>query len=104
VEEQGLEGVPTVTRLEQNYPNPFNPVTLIKYTLGKERSEGKGDANVKLAVYDVLGREVTTLVNERQQPGTYTVQFDGSRYSSGTYFYRLKARGYVETKKLLIVR
>src|SRR5690606_35085199 len=67
--------------LSQNYPNPFNPITTIKYSVGSRQL-----ATIK--VYDVLGREVATLVNEEKQPGVYEVEFDGSKLTSGTYFYR----------------
>jgi hypothetical protein len=81
---------PKEFRLEQNWPNPFNPSTSIKYTVGGTRDEGRG-GSVKLAVYDLLGREVAVLVNERKQAGSYEVQFDASRLSSGVYVYRLMA-------------
>ncbi len=89
-------------RLYQNYPNPFNPTTAINYKLAKLSS-------VTLKIYDVLGREVVTLVNGRQNAGSYTVNFDGSRLSSGVYFYRLVAedngaRGFVSTKKLVLIK
>jgi photosystem II stability/assembly factor-like uncharacterized protein len=76
--------------LSQNYPNPFNPVTRIKYDIPLSRgvSEGRG-VLVKLIIYDILGREIETLVNETQKPGSYEVDWDGSRYASGVYFYRL---------------
>jgi hypothetical protein len=79
--------------LSQNYPNPFNPVTKIKFSL-PHPSKG-GAMNVRLIVYDVLGREVVSLIpplwggQEGLQPGTYEVEFDGTNYPSGVYFYRL---------------
>ena|SRR5690554_605764 len=88
--------------LSQNYPNPFNPVTKIKYTIPQEeRPERK---NVILKVYDVLGNEIATLVNEEQAPGIYEIEFDGSSLSSGTYFYHLKMGELSETKKLMLVK
>ena len=90
-------GMPGQFTLQQNYPNPFNPVTIIRYDL-------PAAANARLTVFNTLGQIVATLVNERQQPGTYMVQFDGSAFASGTYFYRLQADTYVETKKLLLIR
>ncbi|MFN3639093.1 MAG: T9SS type A sorting domain-containing protein [Chloroherpetonaceae bacterium] len=85
--------------LSQNYPNPFNPTTLITYVL-KEAGE------VKLELFDVLGRKVATLVNVRQDAGTYTHSFVASRYglSTGMYFYRLQSGGFVATKKMLLVK
>ncbi|HUI29602.1 MAG TPA: glycosyl hydrolase family 28 protein [Candidatus Acidoferrales bacterium] len=90
-------GTPYEFELYQNYPNPFNPSTVIRYQL----SAG-GRATLK--VYDLLGREVATLVNERQNAGTHFVTFDGSRLASGVYFYRLNAGNFVKTRKLLLVK
>jgi len=96
------EGGRIVTfNLEQNYPNPFNPTTLIKYDL-------VNSGNVSLIVYDVLGNEVTTLVNEEKQPGSYEVEFqsavDNQQLASGIYFYQLRVGEFVETKKMIILR
>jgi M6 family metalloprotease-like protein len=91
------EPVPTAYALSQNYPNPFNPSTSIRY----EIAEG---GHVLLAVYDVLGREVATLVNERKPAGTYAVQFSGSGLASGIYFCRLTAGTLIETRKLVLER
>lgn len=89
-------------RLDQNFPNPFNPRSIINYSIP---SKVKGQmSNVKLAVYDILGNEVVTLVNERQSAGSYRAEFDGSNYSSGTYFYELSVNGYTETKKMLLMK
>jgi len=89
--------IPTSFSLYQNYPNPFNPVTKIRYELPRA-------GVVKLVVFDALGREVQTLVNEKQSAGTYETTFNGSQLPSGVYFYRLTAKGYIETKKLLLIR
>ena len=89
--------LPAVYGLDQNYPNPFNPATVIAYRLPVA-------AVVKLAVYDMLGREVALLVNEVKAPGTYTTQFDGAGLASGTYVYRLAAGGHVESRKMLLIR
>jgi hypothetical protein len=89
--------VPEVFTLSQNYPNPFNPETKIKFQIPTS-------SDVVLQVFDVLGREVKTLVNERLQPGSYETTFDGKDLSSGVYLYRLQAGGFVETKKLLLLR
>lgn len=83
--------------LEQNYPNPFNPTTVIRYSLPL-------NGFVTLKVFDVLGREVKTVVNEREITGTHSATFDGSLLSSGVYFYRLQLESYVQTKKLILIR
>jgi hypothetical protein len=98
------QGTPTLFQLEQNYPNPFNPLTVIQYTVGGNRGWGLGVSDVSLVVYDVLGRQVATLVNEVKAPGTYEVRFDGSGLTSGAYFYRLTAGSFVETKKLILMK
>lgn len=89
--------IPGTYRLEQNYPNPFNPTTNIKFGL-------PNSGVVKLVVFDVLGREVTTLVNEFKTAGQYVVDFDASMYSSGVYFYRIESGNFIETKKMLLVK
>ena len=83
--------------LEQNYPNPFNPVTAIKYTVPKQNL-------VKLVVYDIIGREVVTLVNEVKQPGNYSVSFDASNLASGVYFYRMAAGDFTDVKKMVLIK
>ncbi|MBK7377892.1 MAG: T9SS type A sorting domain-containing protein [Ignavibacteriales bacterium] len=98
---------PTEFSLEQNYPNPFNPTTKIKYTIpSTPLSFGEG-LGVRLLVYDILGNEVATLVNEPQQPGTYEVEFNVGQaisLSSGVYYYQLRSGSFVETKKMLILK
>jgi len=89
--------VPSGFSLQQNYPNPFNPVTTIKYDILTE-------GFVKLAVYDILGRELKSIISQNQRPGTYTAQFDGSQLASGVYFYKLQANGFTETKKMMITK
>jgi hypothetical protein len=99
--------IPSQFALEQNYPNPFNPSTKIQFTIVSAQSGSASGGNRLLTivkVFDVLGREVATLVNAVKEPGTYTVQFDGSNLASGVYFYRLQAGTYVETRKLLLLR
>lgn len=100
---EAKRGTPLNYSLEQNHPNPFNPTTTITYTLSSLERAGVG-SHVTLKVYDALGCEVATLVNEVKQPGTYSLQFNGSYLASGVYFYRLEAGGFVETKKLLLLR
>ncbi len=85
--------------LEQNYPNPFNPTTLIRYSIPVETYNC-----TSLRVYDLLGREVAVLVNERKAPGTYSVEFIASSLATGIYFYRLTAGSFVETRKMAVVR
>ena len=89
--------IPNYYFLDQNYPNPFNPVTNIKFGIPES-----GD--VRLVVYDILGREVTTLMNEYKNPGTYEVKFDGTDFSSGIYFYSLQTIRGIETKRMLIIK
>ena len=83
--------------LEQNYPNPFNPVTVIKFVV-------PADGHVILRVYDILGREIATLVDEYKKSGSYQVTFDASGLSSGVYFYRLDASGKIVQRKMLLVK
>ena len=94
---EGKGYIPGAFLLAQNYPNPFNPSTTIKYELPKA-------SHVSLTVYDVLGRQVSVLVNEKRDAGSYEVKFNGSNLASGVYFYRLQAGSYVDTKKLLLLR
>ena len=95
---RGEEGtVPRQFGLDQNYPNPFNPATTIAYEI---RTAGE----VTLRVYDVLGREVATLVDGFRNPGTYTTTFDASRLSSGVYFYRLQSGSFMNTKKMVLAK
>jgi photosystem II stability/assembly factor-like uncharacterized protein len=95
--------IPSGFSLSQNYPNPFNPVTKIKFSLIMD-SRFRGNDNVVLKVFDILGKEVATLVNEKLQPGTYEVSFDGSQLTSGVYFYKISAGDFTETKKLLLIK
>lgn len=105
---QNEQEIPNLFKLYQNYPNPFNASTVISYQLSVT-------SNVKITVYDILGREVVVLVNEEKLPGSYELQFNGSQLSSaqgglasGTYFYRLTAGppagGYTETKKMILIK
>ena len=96
-------GIPSKFSLEQNYPNPFNPVTKIKFSVPQIASDFSA-SKVTLKVYDLLGREIAILVNEEKQAGTYEVKFNASNLSSGTYFYRLQAGDFVETRKLSLLK
>jgi len=84
-------------RLEQNFPNPFNPTTVISYKLSVS-------SDVKLSIFDVLGKEVATLINEKKPAGIYTVQWNAGGMPSGIYFYKLDVGKYVETKKLVLIK
>jgi Zinc carboxypeptidase/Secretion system C-terminal sorting domain len=89
--------IPSEYNLYQNYPNPFNPATTINYDL-------PNSGFVKLAVYNVLGKEIAVLVNEKQSAGKYVVQWDASSYPSGVYFYRIIAGDFTETKKMVMIK
>ena len=89
--------VPDKYSLSQNYPNPFNPSTNIKYQI-------PNNGFVKLTVFDILGHTVETLVNQKQSAGTYEVEWDGSKYPSGVYFYQLNTESFSQTKKLMLVK
>jgi len=92
-----LNNIPKEFSLLQNYPNPFNPRTTIIYSIPQK-------SFVSITVYDILGKEISELVNEEKLPGSYEVQFDGSRLSSGVYFYRLHAGNIFKTKKLMLLK
>lgn len=89
--------IPKEFKLSQNYPNPFNPSTKIRFAVAKL-------SNVKITVYDISGRLVKTLVNERLKPANYEIKFDGKALSSGAYFYKLEADNYVETKRMILIK
>ena len=96
--------VPSSFRLEQNYPNPFNPATTIKYSLSPWERVSEGRVRVTIKVYDVLGREVTTLVNETKSPGRYNVVWNAAGVASGVYFYKLESNGRVEMKRMILMK
>ena len=91
-------------QLSQNYPNPFNPVTVINYQLTTRLPARQVNNFVNLKVYDLLGNEVKTLVNEQKKPGRYSVKFDGSKLSSGIYYYKLTAGSYTSVKKMMLLK
>ncbi len=97
VEGSSYAEVPTETRLLQNYPNPFNPATKISFVLDRP-------SFVTLTVFDLLGRQVATIVNEMLQPGKHEYAYDATRLASGTYYYRLQAGSFIQTKKMLLLR
>ena len=98
------EQIPTGFELYQNYPNPFNPITTIKYTIPNVTLSGVEGSRVQLKVYDILGNEITTLVNDYRDAGIYNVQFTMHNLASGIYLYRLQAGNFIETKKMLLLR
>lgn len=89
--------LPTEYSLSQNYPNPFNPATTIEFTLPKA-------SDVQLVIYDILGRQVATIVNEFRDAGKYRVMFDASDFASGIYIYRIVAGGYMQSKKMSLIK
>jgi len=89
--------VPELFRLAQNFPNPFNPATVISYQLAV-------NSFATMKVYDLLGREVATLVNEDKPAGSYTVQWDAAHFASGVYFYRVQAGNFIDTKKMILMK
>lgn len=104
IDDEGLIGIPDEYNLAQNYPNPFNPVTIISYSLPHL-------SDVTLKVYNILGQEVITLVNEQQPAGNYEVSFDAANLSSGIYLYKIQAgpssdsgQGYTDVKKMILLR
>ncbi len=102
--------VPQQFKLYQNYPNPFNPSTKIKFDVPP--SKGARGMITQLVVYDILGKEVQTLINEGLKPGTYEVEWNGSDYPSGVYFYKLtigdpsasSGHSFSETKKMVLIK
>ncbi len=89
--------VPSTYEISQNYPNPFNPSTTINYQIPQT-------GFVTLKIYDILGKEVTTLVNEQKNQGRYSINFDASRLASGVYIYQLRVNVYVSSKKMLLLK
>jgi hypothetical protein len=89
--------IPTEYKLAQNYPNPFNPVTYINFSIPEQ-------GLVTLKVYDLLGKEVATLVNEITSAGTYSVPFDASKLGSGAYYYKLQSGNFVDSKKMILIK
>jgi hypothetical protein len=96
IDEQNLITVDNIN-LFQNYPNPFNPTTSLQYTIGSRQF-------VTLKVFDLLGREVATLVNEEEPVGDYEVEFNGNNLPSGIYFYNLETKNFSDTKKMVLLK
>lgn len=107
---EDASSLPTKVELAQNYPNPFNPSTKIKFVIPSVETSRR-DVSTTLKVYDVLGNEIATLVNEKKPAGTYEVEFNTNIHTgnvrnlpSGVYLYRLQAENSVETKKMLLIK
>ena len=99
------QDIPTQFELSQNYPNPFNPTTTIKYSVPNVLNANfASTTKIDLRIYDVLGREIKTLVNQKQKPGNYEVKFDGNNLSSGIYFYKLQSGNFIQTKKMMFLK
>lgn len=92
-----IDGPKLIFQLSQNYPNPLNPTTVINYEIPET-------GHVSLMIFDILGREVETLINEEKPAGKYEIKFDGTRFASGVYFYQLKSGNFVSTKKLILLK
>jgi len=101
--ENEVANIPTEYLLSQNYPNPFNPSTVIKYSIPSVQTR-VGGGFVTLKIYDILGSEVATLVNQRQGSGNYSVTFDASNLTSGVYFYRLNSGSFTKSMKMLLIK
>jgi hypothetical protein len=98
VDISGTEGlVPSEFALLQNYPNPFNPTTTINYNLPKQ-------AMVEISIFNALGERVAMLVNEIKEAGRHTVEFNATGYSSGIYFYQIKANDFISVKKMILMK
>ena len=102
VDVEELINLPDDYLLFQNNPNPFNPTTTINYSI--PAVETWHAMSVQIKVYDTLGNEITTLVNEQKFPGNYKVEFNASGFSSGIYFYQLHAGNFISTKKMILVK
>ena len=94
--------IPKIFSLEQNYPNPFNPITMIKFTIPENNLVRPQKAVID--VYNVLGQKISTLVNEEKLPGIYEIEFDGSKYTSGIYFYKLTVGKFSQIKKMILTK
>lgn len=97
VSRETVAQIPGAYRLEQNYPNPFNPTTTISYELPRE-------SFITLKVYNLVGQEIVTLVNKKQPTGRYSILFDASNFPNGVYMYQMQADGFVDTKKLILIK
>ncbi len=98
--QQISSNIPESFVLGQNYPNPFNPSTKIRFSVPPLK--GVRGMTVRLVIYDLLGREIETLVNEQLQPGTYETEWNGTAFSSGVYFYQLTANDFKVSRKMVL--
>jgi hypothetical protein len=89
--------IPKEYKLYQNYPNPFNPKTKIKFSV-------PNFSNSKIVIYNIQGQEIAVLLNEQLKPNTYEVEFDGTNYPSGVYFYKIATENYADTKRMLLIK
>jgi len=96
--------IPTEFKLYQNYPNPFNPTTTIKYSVPNVERLSNPLYNFTIKVYDVLGQEITTLVNEEKSAGNYQIEFNASNLTSGIYYYQIKSVDFIQTKKMVLLK
>ncbi len=99
-----INNVPKKFKLAQNYPNPFNPATIIEYSIPEVKTLQGKYQQVQLKVYNILGKEVATLVNARQQAGNYKVSFDGKSLSSGVYYYKISAGSFTKIKRMILIK
>jgi len=97
VEEEEIDKIPTTYLLSQNYPNPFNPTTKIKYSVSQS-------LNVVIIVFNILGKEIETLVNDYKNNGTYEITWYAGNLPNGVYFYQLQAGDYIDTKKMILLK
>ncbi|MAT57912.1 MAG: hypothetical protein CMF23_08040, partial [Ignavibacteriae bacterium] len=105
VVEVEVNNLPTEFVLEQNYPNPFNPSTKIKFSIPNAGQSSSSSYNTKLIVYDILGKEVATLVNQKLLPGNHEVNFDASNLTSGLYIYRIDVEyEFSSIKKMILIK
>ncbi|HET53669.1 MAG TPA: T9SS type A sorting domain-containing protein [Ignavibacteria bacterium] len=98
------EELPKSIMLYQNYPNPFNPSTKIKFAIPPGLSVNHNELKVTLTVYDMLGRELVTLINEPLGAGVYEIEFDGTDLPSGVYFYRFIMGNYIQSNKMMLLK
>jgi len=101
---EGKGEIPYEFKLNQNYPNPFNPTTYIKYKIPNVASSFSSSFSVTLKVFDILGKELATLVDETQKFGYHKVEFDGSYLANGIYFYKLQVGAFIQTKKMILLK
>jgi len=94
---ENLDKLPLEFKINQNYPNPFNPSTLIKYSIPQR-------CHVTIRVFNSLGKEVATLENQTKEAGYYQVKFDGSKFSSGVYYYQITAGSFKRSNKMLLIK